>query len=219
MAQFNSDTLKVIVVQQPAAGKGNDGPDYWLWGSGIFIGLLLIIIFRKQIRGTAKKIKPSEYKIEIPGFSISGNVEYYSADQDIAWKIYVEMVTRVTASGLHENDGILREAFNSMYKVFGMLRETLKNAPLDLARPATPGKLTVTSVLIKVMNEHLRPFLSKWHPLLQEHENQKPANSSQSAHEKSWSLNSQCRSDLNELKEGLDQYIIALKEIAEGKHS
>jgi hypothetical protein len=214
----NGDTLNVIVHNAPA-GKTASGPDYLFWGMALLLVLavLWIIITKwKPLRAIGKKIKPSQYQISIGGFQISGNVEYYTADQQIAWKIYVEMATRITANEL-KGDGILREAIASIYTVFGVLRETLKNAPLDVARPPATGKMTVSSVLLIVMNEHMRPFLSRWHPLLKQHEDSRAENVSPVEHEKKWAMNTQCRGDLTALSAGLNQYVAALKSIAEGQ--
>ena len=205
------DTLHVMMHQAPDAAKS--GPGYWIWILAILIILALVFVFRKKLQG----IRPKEYELDISIFKIKGDIQYTTIGQEVAWKIYVELETRITANELDNNDGILREALQSLYVAFGSLREALKSAGSELAKESTdPKKLTVASLLLKIMNEQMRPFLSKWHPLLQEYEIKKPINMSQYEHEKQWDRNETFRKELHTLKAGLSQYIIAQRNIAAG---
>lgn len=58
-----------------------------------------------------------------------------------------------------------------------------------------------------------KQFLSKWHPLLQTWEAQKPPTTSPKEHEKNWSEEPQLRQELLLLGKELEQYTNALAEI------
>ena len=51
-----------------------------------------------------------------------------NVERTAAWKLYVELNTRIATQPLDESDGVLREALSSLYAVFGITRETLKEA-------------------------------------------------------------------------------------------
>jgi hypothetical protein len=65
-----------------------------------------------------------------------------------------------------------------------------------------------------VLNNGLRPFLSKWHPLLLEWESQRPSGVSAAAHEKGWALEPEMRATLSQLRADLERYAQALAAIA-----
>lgn len=69
-------------------------------------------------------------------------------------------------------------------------------------------------IAIAVLNNGLRPFLSRWHPLLQEWEAQKGDGVSPAAHEKAWDREPALRAELEALRKDLEQYANALAEIA-----
>ena len=64
------------------------------------------------------------------------------------------------------------------------------------------------------MNRGLRPFLAKWHPLLQSWEAQRLPNVSPQEHEKNWSYHDRLRNELESLRSDLEEYAIGLSVIA-----
>ena len=69
-------------------------------------------------------------------------------------------------------------------------------------------------IAITVLNKGLRPFLAKWHPLLQTWEAQRSINVSPFEHERNWEYKSRLRSELEILRRDLEEYAIALAVIA-----
>ena len=62
-------------------------------------------------------------------FGIGGiEMEPDSTERDAAWELYVELVTRVAVQSLHPQEGLVREAMNSLYSLFGSTREILRKA-------------------------------------------------------------------------------------------
>jgi len=215
MEANDKDTLYVVLQD---SANTESLPVYWIYISIGLIILFLILFNLKKVKGWFIKLRPTEYEVSIPGFSLKGNLRYTSIEQEVAWKIYIELITRVSGNKLENNTGILRESLNSLYFAFGALREVLKDSGAELAKgPFEKDELTLTSLLLIIMNQHLRSFLSKWHPLLQEHENRNDKGISQFKHEQNWEHNEKFRSELSHLQNGLEEYIAVLKEIAAGK--
>lgn len=77
-----------------------------------------------------------------------------------------------------------------------------------------PSHDSVGGIAIAVLNNGLRPFLSKWHPLLLEWEEKKPNGTSPQVHEKAWDKELIVRGELDALRGDLEQYANALAEIA-----
>ena len=127
-----------------------------------------------------------------------------------AWSLYVELVTRIAVEPLKADEGLVREALNSLYSLFGTTREILKEAGPNVGASIN----SVGGIAIAVLNRGLRPFLAKWHPLLQTWEAKRPSNLSLKEHEQQWSEEEQLRDELRNLKQDLEQYAKALAEIA-----
>jgi hypothetical protein len=127
-----------------------------------------------------------------------------------AWSLYVELVTRIAVQPLEVDQGLVREAMNSLYSLFGTTREVLKAAGPDVGA----SRDSVGGIAIAVLNNGLRPFLAKWHPLLQAWEARRPVGVSPKEHEQSWSEESKLRSELEVLRGGLEDYAKALAKIA-----
>jgi hypothetical protein len=81
-----------------------------------------------------------------------------------AWSLYVELVTRIAVQPLEVDQGLVREAMNSLYSLFGTTREVLKVAGPDVgaSRDSVGGiALAQPAAGIAVLNNGLRPFLAK----------------------------------------------------------
>lgn len=127
-----------------------------------------------------------------------------------AWSLYIELVTRIAVEPLQADEGLVREALNSLYSLFGTTREILKAAGPDVGISIN----SVGGIAIAVLNRGLRPFLAKWHPLLQAWEAKRLPDLSPSEHEQQWSEEGNLRDELEKLRQDLKQYANALAEIA-----
>ena len=151
-----------------------------------------------------------EVSVSLPFGIGSARWEADPTEQNAAWSLYVELVTRIAVQSLGSEQGLLREALNSLYTLFGTTREILK-----LAGPKVgASRHSVGGIAIAVLNDGLRPFLTRWHPTLEEWEVQRPANMSKKVHEQQWSEAVQMRQELTELRNDLEKYAIALAKIA-----
>ena len=141
-----------------------------------------------------------------------GSAEWQADDTErrAAWSLYVELVTRIAVQSLEIDEGLLREALNSLYSLFGTTRQVLKEAGPDVGAAHN----SVGGIAIAVLNRGLRPFLSKWHPRLQAWEVKRPINRSAKEHEQQWSEELELRNALASLRQDLELYALALAEIA-----
>jgi hypothetical protein len=151
-----------------------------------------------------------EVSVSLPFGIGSAKWEADPTEQNAAWSLYVELVTRIAVQSLGSEEGLLREALNSLYTLFGTTREILK-----LAGPKVgASRHSVGGIAIAVLNDGLRPFMTRWHPALEEWEIQRPDDISKKVHEQHWTEVSQMRQELTELRNDLEKYAIALAKIA-----
>jgi hypothetical protein len=147
----------------------------------------------------------SEVKVTVPQISELTFVVNNDARQ-VAWKLYIETVTRVSTQQLADEDGFVREALTSLYSLFAITRDMLK-----ASRPSAPvsGGQTVEHLAVTMLNHELRPFLSKWHPRLREYEKTHPDDS-----ESGWPDNRACRAELRRAQENLAGYALGFARLA-----
>ncbi len=213
------DTVYVVVHQVNDTSKNSTNILTYLFILGILFLVILLIVNWKVIKKLFENVKPKSYRFNIAGFDIEGDIKYTSISQEVAWKIYIELITRVATIQLEPGSGILREALTSLYSAFGILREIIKNAGAELAKEQLNSTQSVASVMLDIMNDKMRPFLSRWHAKLEKYENTKPAGSSQVEHEENWTENVNFREELATLQNGIKEYVIILKAIATGQES
>jgi hypothetical protein len=178
------------------------GKQLFIAGGGL-IGLVISALFVAYAKRT-EVLSLSEVTIAVPEFAelkFSVNAEY----RRIAWKLFIETLTRVSTQPLDSDSGSLREALNSLYKLFTDTRELLKE--IQPSKPTTG--VTVEMFAVKMLNQEIRPFLSKWHVRLKGFEAVHPE-----AQERDWDQNEDCRGELEALRTRLLSYTKAFGELA-----
>nr|WP_207716977.1 hypothetical protein [Clostridium beijerinckii] len=78
-------------------------------------------------------------------------------DEEAAWNMYVEMITRVTTQNLSLEYGDEKSSLDSIYKIFDITRNILKQHGRKCNE--------FTRIAIIVLNQIIRPFTAKWHKL------------------------------------------------------
>lgn len=78
-------------------------------------------------------------------------------DKQAAWELYIELLTRVATQPLSDLEGTEEAALASIFSLFPTTREILKSK----------GRKCVefSKIAIVVLNQIVRPFTAKWHPL------------------------------------------------------
>ena len=85
---------------------------------------------------------------------------YSAANQDrvVAWKLYVQLRTRKAALIFDEKQDIIADVYESLYSIFPMARELLIDLPLSEIN----RKSNVADLVFRVLNDGIRPHLTKW---------------------------------------------------------
>jgi hypothetical protein len=174
------------------------------------VGCLLGWLSKKYSWFTNRKaMKIQKLTLNIPWVG-SVDVTIDSAAEKAAWLLYVELKTRIATQALDSNDGLLREALTSLYKIFDISRQILKDAGSDIGMEDD----SVGGIVMNVLNQGLRPFTAKWHPELEIWESERHENKSKKAHEEEWKRKDEMREELGILKTNLEIYTQKLGEIA-----
>jgi hypothetical protein len=164
--------------------------------------------YRRQYKGM--KIK---FKIPFLG-EMEHTWEPDEAEIKAAWEMYVELVTRVSVVGLPSGEGLLREALSSLYTIFGTTRQILRSYGPSVATPSGDSDISFGQIAVTVLNDVLRPFLTKWHPLLLDYENQRASGVSPVEHESAWPSREDARRELDGVRLMLRQYADLLASVA-----
>lgn len=127
-----------------------------------------------------------------------------------AWSLYVELITRIAVQPLPEGQGRLREALTSLHELFAVTRRILRDAGPDIGRQ----RESVGQIAIEVLNQGLRPFLSRWHTELSRFEAEAEGSTSTMGREPDWPREGEFREDLSALQKQLEQYAMVLAQIA-----
>ena len=146
---------------------------------------------------------------------IEGIWEPDESEKNAAWELYIELITRISIAELKSDEGLLREALTSLYNLFGITRDILRKYGSSVARPSNDGYISFGYLAVAILNTVLRPFLSKWHPLLLDYEATKPNTISSLEHEKQWGNNEALRRELNQVRLILFQYADLLADVAD----
>jgi hypothetical protein len=156
-----------------------------------------------QVYGHTARL--TEVKVTVPHLSELTFVVNNDARQ-VAWALFVETVTRISVQPLASDEGLVREALASLYGLFSTTRDALKTS-----RPSipVPGGQTVEYLAVTMLNRELRPFLSRWHPRLQQFEQAHPG-----VPESEWPENASCRNALQEVQEGILAYALGFARLA-----
>ena len=114
-----------------------------------------------------KKWKMESLSISSPFLKMTWKPQ--ASDQDAAWELYIELLTRITTQPLPKNHGDEKTALNSVYSIFGLTRDIIKVHKKDC--------IEFTKIAIVVLNQIIRPFTAKWHKVSVEGSFQDPQTS------------------------------------------
>ena len=97
--------------------------------------------------------KMDSFTICTPFFEVT--ISQNEDNKIASWFLYVELTTRVATQPLFEDCGDEESALESIYKLFNMTRDIIK----EYGRKAE----TFSMLSLCLLNMILRPFTSKWH--------------------------------------------------------
>lgn len=148
---------------------------------------------------------------------IGGQWEPDEAEQQAAWEMYVELVTRISVVELGDDHGLIREALTSLHSLFGTTRSILREHGPTVAIPAEGRSVSFAQLAVAILNHAVRPFLARWHPVLEDHEHRRPDDVSRRDWERQWEHHDEIRADLRALQETLAAYTGLLGEVTGAK--
>jgi hypothetical protein len=184
-----------------------------VYGAGRLTGPSLFILAGGAAGGAAAAlvalyghtVRLTDIMITVPQFSRLHFAVTKDSEQ-VAWKLFVEAVTRISTQPLDRSSGLVREALTSLYSLFSVTREVLKQAPPSVKAGKEP---TVEHLAIAMLNKELRPFLSRWHPVLLEWEKAHPDQA-----DAAWPQEAECRAELLAMQQRLAQYVLGFGRLA-----
>ena len=153
-----------------------------------------------------KELESIELDLNLLFFRIKGKWKPDQQEKNAAWELYVELVTRISVVELKKSEGILREALNSLYSLFPTTRQVLRKYGPSIAATHEDADYSLARLAVNFLNYELRPILSKWHPLLQDYEEQRGKGVSIKTHEDGWDKNQELRTVLDESRKKLITY-------------
>lgn len=126
--------------------------------------LILFLIIVAVIHFSGKSVKfwhRGSITIDEISLGIGNNnfkFSYNKKDQEIAYKLWVELSTRKIGIAFDENNDVIKEVYDSWYEFFKIARELLKEVPVN-RMPYSDKLINLTE---KVLNKGLRPHLTIW---------------------------------------------------------
>lgn len=124
----------------------------------LVFALWLVTLMVKICIGRVQKHSIIVNEIELGIGNSNIKLSYDKKDQEIAYKLWVELSTRKIGIPFDEENDVIKEVYDSWYEFFKTARELLKDLPVN--------KISYSSDLIelteKVLNVGLRPHLTKW---------------------------------------------------------
>ena len=153
-----------------------------------------------------KKLDYIELDFNLLFIHIKGKWKPDVQEKRAAWELYIELVTRISVVELKRSEGMLREALSSLYSLFPTTRQILRKYGPAIATAHEDADYSLARLTVNFLNYELRPFLSKWHPLLQDYEEQRKGVISIKTHEDRWDRNEELRKELERLRKVLIEY-------------
>ncbi len=158
--------------------------------------------------------KTTEVTFSIPGW-LSVKLEPNDVERQAAWKLYVELATRVGSQPFNPATGSLRAVLESLYSVFALTRSILREAGPDVARTEN----SFGPLAIRFLTEVLAPFLLKWNEPLQEYEGHRQPEIPIIGHEQRWDRYVDMCRDVDDIRPTINGYVNALANIAGVSHA
>jgi len=163
-------------------------------------------------------LKLRSLSLNLP-FGLGGaTIEISEAEARAAWALYVELSTRVAVQPLEPGQGSIREALTSLYRIFDITRQVLREAGPEIA----DGPNALGPLAIRIVNQGLRPFLVRWHTAFREFEVAQSATTEGQVDESAWQHRAEFDEAMERTRVELAKYAQLLGEIAgvqESEHS
>lgn len=124
----------------------------------LVIAILIVSFMIKKCANIAKKHSITIDEVNLGIGDTSVKLVYNKKDQEIAYKLWVELSTRKIGLPFDQENDVISEVYNSWYDFFKIARELLKEIPVS----RLPYSNDLIKLTEKVLNTGLRPHLTMW---------------------------------------------------------
>lgn len=129
--------------------------------ASIFIFIVVIKFFMPgKINKTINKFEVDEASLGIGKQTLL--LKYDTADEEIAYKIWVEMKTRKIGLMFEDDRDVIKEVYDSWYEFFKNVRQLIKEIPVRKARK-NPNLIDITTNILNAqLRNHLTTYQAKF---------------------------------------------------------
>jgi hypothetical protein len=126
------------------------------------LGVLITAILLSRLFGVPRRfwktfeINEAEFGIGDQKIKVSPNV----TDQQIVYKIWVELSTRKIGIPIDTANDVISEIYDSWFNFFSVTRELIKDVPVQKFRRKDTEQIVLLS--IEVLNQGIHPHLTQW---------------------------------------------------------
>ncbi|MET0087129.1 MAG: hypothetical protein ABW082_11655 [Sedimenticola sp.] len=137
---------------------------HWILIAIFLSAILIYLLLRlRYLRGSFSELEIDEAEIGIGNQKIK--VKPNLQDLQVAYSLWVELSTRKIGLEIDlENDTIL-DIYDSWLEFFRLSRELVKDIPVSKIKNNHSTK-QIVAISLKILNNILRPHLTKWHARL-----------------------------------------------------
>lgn len=125
----------------------------------ILLGILVVVLGIMKIGWFS--VFSNQVVVDEANLGIGQNtikVKFNRKDQEIAYKLWVELTTRKIGLEFEKEHDVIVEIYNSWYSFFGIARGLLKEMPCEKLEYSE----NLVILTIDVLNKGLRPHLTQW---------------------------------------------------------
>jgi hypothetical protein len=130
--------------------------DWWVLILLVLIIIVWVWIYRRYLKN---KYHVSEFTFKM--FDVEFKLQRTYENLYIANRIYIELITRKAALPIDEENDVIEEVYNSWYKLFGIIRDEIKNVPGQYLQTHDPTKALI-GLTMQILNNGLRPHLTEF---------------------------------------------------------
>lgn len=135
-------------------------------GLDVHVGVLfLVVVALLALAGFVASRRTRTWRVARANFTFAGcgQVEICPDNEvaRIAHQAWVELKTRKAAIPIDPNNDVISEVYDSWYELFRSLRELTKTIPPESVRAIGDAPI-LSDVLMRALNEGLRPHLTTW---------------------------------------------------------
>lgn len=131
---------------------------WWVLGLAIAVGVIAYFAVRAWRGRRFETWEADEAEIGVGSGKLKLRPNYI--DRQIAYSIWVELSTRKIGLSIDPEDDVIAEVYDSWHAFFGVTRDLIKDIPVSKVRTDSTSK--IINLSIELLNEGLRPHLTKW---------------------------------------------------------